>query len=470
MLKIDSTDTIAAISTTIGESGIGIVRLSGQCALKIADWIFKSADKIKPSDFISHTIHYGWILDNKGSNSHSTAQAKVIDEVLISVMRSPKTYTREDVVEINCHGSIVSLRRILELVLKSGARLARPGEFTLRAFLNGRIDLAQAEAVLDIIRAKTGNALDLSVRQLEGELSKVVNNLRDRLLVILSELEAQIDFSDEDDIRAIKKGVSSRIKKELKQINGILSAGHQGRILRDGVNVVICGKPNAGKSSLLNMILREERAIVSPIAGTTRDTIEEFIDIKGIPLRFVDTAGLIEPRGLVEKKAISRARKFLEEADLVLLVFDNSKTLDRQDKEIIKDVAGKKSIAVLNKIDLKRKIDPRALKNIFLDVVKISAKNNVGLEELESAILSSIWQGKVVKTNNLLINNLRHLESLRKVQEFLFNALSTLSQNLSLEFVCLDVKLAVERLGEITGQTIQEEVLENIFKEFCIGK
>lgn len=460
MLEFDTSSTIAAISTSIGEAGIGIVRLSGKQALNIADKIFISADKVKPSKFRSHTIHYGWIINN----------GKKIDEVLISVMLAPKTYTRENIVEINCHGGIVSLRNVLDLAIAKGARLAQKGEFTLRAFLNGRIDLSQEEAVLDLVKAKTNSSLDLSMKQLEGGLSEEINSLREDLLAILVSLEAQIDFPEEDALDSIKSDAKPKIKKALTQIENILSTASQGRILRDGINVVICGKPNVGKSSLLNMLLRQERAIVSPVAGTTRDTIEEFIDIKGIPLRFVDTAGIIEPRDLIEVKAISRTKQFLDRADLVLLVFDYSNRIDRQDKEIIKDVLGKKVIAVVNKKDLKKKIDQKFLKGKFMEVVYISAKENTGLADLESAIVRNVWKGKVVKSDNILVNNLRHIESLAKAKTHLDNALLAFGQNLSLEFSCLDVKLAIESLGEITGMTINEEVLERIFSDFCIGK
>ncbi|MDI6758562.1 MAG: tRNA uridine-5-carboxymethylaminomethyl(34) synthesis GTPase MnmE, partial [Candidatus Omnitrophota bacterium] len=369
MYNLDLSDTIVAISTSIGESGIGIVRLSGKEAFSIADKIFVSKDNKKPSAFKTYTIHYGWIV------RQATKQRKIIDEVILTVMRKPKSYTKEDIVEINCHGGILAVRAVLELVLESGARLAEPGEFTKRAFLNGRIDLAQAEAVLDTIRAKTDSALKIGVEQLRGVLSDKVNNLRNALLEIIAALEADIDFPEEEAglVNPVKnnqiqiqeqeisnginlKEILERLNRLNNELKDIIEAARYGRIIREGLHVVICGRPNVGKSSLLNALLRKERSIVTPIPGTTRDTIEEIIDIKGIPIRIVDTAGILEPRDLIEKHAVERSKKQIDLADLVILLFDGSRRLSKDDTALIAKLKKKVVIAIINKIDLKQKI------------------------------------------------------------------------------------------------------------------
>ncbi|MHB8155208.1 MAG: tRNA uridine-5-carboxymethylaminomethyl(34) synthesis GTPase MnmE, partial [Candidatus Omnitrophota bacterium] len=340
-------DTIAAISTATGEGGIGIVRLSGRESLAIANKIFLGLDKKKPTHFKSFSMHYGKIVDRK----------KIIDEVILTVMRGPKSYTRQDVVEINCHGGRLSLCKILDLTLKSGCRLASPGEFTKRAFLNGRLDLAQAEAVIDIIRAKTDSALKISLGQLSGNLSGEINKIRQKLLDILVILEANIDFPEEGIPRQDLTDLSFGLTAIDARLNALLSSASGGRILREGLHVVICGKPNVGKSSLLNALLKKERSIVTPVAGTTRDTIEEVLDIKGIPVRIVDTAGILKPRNLIEAKAVRLARSQINSADLVIILFDSSSKLDQEDRKLIKEVKSKNVIAVINKIDLKARIE-----------------------------------------------------------------------------------------------------------------
>ena len=355
MKGINLNDTIAAISTPIGEGGIGIVRLSGQEALTIADKIFTSKDKIKPSVFLTFSTHYGWVKSD----------SKIIDEAILTVMRSPRSYTKEDIVEINCHGGIVALRAVLDLVLACGARLALPGEFTKRAFLNGRIDLAQAEAVIDIIRAKTDSALKVSVEQLKGCLSKEINKIRSTLISLLAVLEANIDFPEEEISPANLEQTKIKLTQVDGALKGILESSRQGRVLREGIHVVICGRPNVGKSSLLNALLKQERSIVTPVAGTTRDTIEEVIDIKGIPVRIVDTAGILEPRDLVEKKAVLRSKKQIDLADLVLLMFDASRKLGKDDQRLINRLKKKHVIAIINKIDLKEKIERKIILKIF---------------------------------------------------------------------------------------------------------
>jgi len=464
MIRADCNDTIAAVATSIGEAGIGIVRISGKDALSIADKLFISRNKQKPSQVKTHTMHYGWIIDAV------SAGKEIIDEVILTVMRSPRSYTKEDIVEINCHGGIIALRSVLDVVLASGARLAQPGEFTQRAFLNGRIDLAQAEAVLDIIRAKTDSALKISLAQLKGDLSKQISSIRRVILDVLSALEANIDFPDEEISPANLKGLVQHLKNTEQKLQGILQASGYGRILREGVNVVICGRPNVGKSSLLNSILRQERAIVTPVAGTTRDTIEETINIKGIPIKIVDTAGIIEPRDLVEKKAVLRAKESMRLADLVILVFDGSKKLTADDRELIKRLNKKTVLALVNKIDLKQKIEKGKIVEIFDRIVSVSAKKNKNIRLLEDAIFDLICKARLVHPEPALVTNLRHIERLKGVQKFIARAANSLDNALSFEFIAQDLKDALMYLDEIVGRRFSEDLLDKIFSEFCIGK
>ncbi|MGE5197489.1 MAG: tRNA uridine-5-carboxymethylaminomethyl(34) synthesis GTPase MnmE [Deltaproteobacteria bacterium] len=454
-------DTIAAISTPIGESGIGIVRLSGKRALSVADGIFVPKDGKKPSVFKSHTVHYGWITGSSGN---------IIDEVILTVMRAPKTYTKEDIVEINCHGGIIALRAVLDLVLAQGVRLAEPGEFTRRAFLNGRIDLAQAEAVLDIIKAKTDSSLKISIGQLKGTLSDQINRIRKNLLDMLSLFEAGIDFPDEE----IDASGLARSRMRLENINQELkrsiNASSYGRTLREGVSVVICGRANVGKSSLLNAILRQERAIVTPVAGTTRDTIEEVINVKGIPVKIADTAGIIEPRGLVERKAVQRAKDYIDSADAIILVFDGSKRLGPEDRLFIKKMSRKPVIAVINKSDLKQKFEKQKISKSFTDIISVSAKKNKNIDLIEDALVNLIFKGKVVSPEPELVSNLRHINKLKNAQKSVARSINSLDNKLSSEFVSQDVKDALAYLDEILGTRFSEDLLDKIFSEFCVGK
>jgi tRNA modification GTPase len=459
MGKEDLTETIAAISTPIGEGGIGIVRISGREALMIADKIFVSS-RGKPSGFSTYTIHYGKIVES----------LKVVDEVILTVMRAPKTYTKEDVVEINCHGGIVALRDVLDLVLKNGARLAYPGEFTKRAFLNGRIDLAQAEAVIDIIRAKTDSALRLGLSQLKGGLSKEINKFRESILDILVQLEASIDFPEEEAHKLELKKLSVKIEEINANFKNLIESSRPARVLREGIHLVICGKPNAGKSSLLNTLLKEERAIVTPLAGTTRDTIEEIIDIKGIPVRIVDTAGIIEPRDLVEKKALMRSKEEIELADLVIVVFDGSKKLSNEDLLLIKRLKSKTVIAVINKIDLKQRIDRKKLALEFKQLVDISAKKSTNIAMLEKAIADLIYRGGILNPESIMVSNLRHIQLVRKAQKNIAQAGESLDNELPFEFVAQDLREALGFLDEVLGKRFSADLLDKIFSEFCIGK
>ncbi|MDD5431705.1 MAG: tRNA uridine-5-carboxymethylaminomethyl(34) synthesis GTPase MnmE [Candidatus Omnitrophica bacterium] len=462
MLNQGLNDTIVAIATGLGEAGIGIVRLSGKEALKIADSIFYSKNGKKPSTFKAYTMHYGWIV--KGSSNN------ILDEVILTVMRAPKSFTKEDVVEINCHGGIVALRAVLDLVLENGARLAQPGEFTKRAFINGRIDLAQAEAVLDIIRAKTDSALKIGSEQLKGNLSKKINDLREELLDALTILEADIDFPEEEKNAINLKEVSEKLILVSTHLIEILDNSRCGKVAREGVHVVICGKPNVGKSSLLNALLKQERSIVTPVAGTTRDTIEEIIDIRGIPVRIVDTAGILEPRDLIEKKAVERSKQHIKLADLVIILFDASKKLTKEDKAVMEKLKNKQVIAVINKIDLKQVIDKDKISKRFHYCVGISAKKAKNLNLLEDAIVDLVYKGKVVSPESVLVSNARHITELRASQKLIAQALDSLDNKMSLEFIAHDIKEAILRFDYILGKGFQEELLDKIFNEFCIGK
>jgi tRNA modification GTPase len=453
-------DTIAAISTPVGIGGIGIIRISGKDSLKIADKIFISPNSIKPSSFKTYTTHYGTIVDN----------GRVLDEVILTVMLRPKSYTKEDIVEINCHGGIVAMRDCLELVLKNGARLASPGEFTKRAFLNGRIDLTQAEAVLDIIRAKTDSALKMGVEQLKGKVSLKINACRELLLDILSVLEASIDFPEDEVTKMDLEKLVFKNNKAQELLKGMLDNSGLARIFRDGIHMVICGKPNVGKSSLLNALLREERSIVTPVAGTTRDTIEEVIDIKGIPIRIVDTAGILEPRDLVEKEAIVRSKKEIARADMIIIIFDGSKRLSKEDFLLIKKLKGKNVISVINKIDLKQKIERKKISQVFKNIVDLSAKKGKNIFLLEKTIVDLVNSGLIISPESSMVGNLRHIQLLRHAQKNVALAAKSLDNRLPVEFIAQDIREALGFLDDILGKRFSTDLLDKIFSEFCIGK
>ncbi|HTY44385.1 MAG TPA: tRNA uridine-5-carboxymethylaminomethyl(34) synthesis GTPase MnmE [Patescibacteria group bacterium] len=453
-------DTIAAVATSAGESGIGIVRLSGKDALSVAGKIFVARKGGRPSDFKSHTLHYGWI----------SSGGKIIDEVILTIMRAPGSYTREDIVEINCHGGIVPLRKVLELALENGCRLAQPGEFTKRAFLNGRIDLAQAEAVLDVIKAKTDAALALGMQQLKGLLSQQLCAIRGELLEILAHLEADIDFPDEGIAALHMQQMLTKLTAAEGRIQGLLRQAPYGRILREGLKAVICGRPNTGKSSLLNALLRQERSIVTSIAGTTRDAIEEIIDIRGVPVRIADTAGIIEPRDLIEKKAIRRSKDYIAAADIVILVFDASKKLKVEDEFIIRRVKNKRVIPVLNKIDLVGHIEKERISALLGEPVLLSAKKRLHIDALEEAIVTCACAGGATVPEPALVAHQRHIEQLKRAQKFIAGALTSLDNKLSGEFIAQDIRDALGHLDVILGTQFSEDVLDRIFAEFCVGK
>lgn len=451
-------DTIAAIATPIGQGGIGIVRLSGPQALAIARKLFVPAKGAPNADLASHRLYYGHIV--------APQTGRIVDEVLLSYMRAPHTYTRQDVVEINAHGGIVPLREILSLCLEAGARLAREGEFTLRAFLNGRIDLAQAEAVLDIVTARTASALRIAMQQLGGQLSQRIRALRGRLLDLLAYLEASADFP-EDELPPHE--VEPDLAWAEGELRELLRQAEQGMIYRQGVRTAIVGRPNVGKSSLLNRLLRTERAIVTPIPGTTRDTLEESIALQGIPFVLVDTAGISETRDPIERLGIERSAAVLQQADLALVVVDGSQPPSEDDFRVAELVAPRPAIVVVNKSDLPPASDYAALLPEARHIA-ISALTGAGLPDLEGLLVETVLSGQVTASDEPLVSNPRHRELLRRAREQILEAQRAWGQGLPPDLVAIDLTEAVEALGEITGETASEELLERIFANFCIGK
>ncbi len=442
-------DTIAAISTALGESGIGIVRLSGPDALAIARKVFTHP-------LSNRRLVYGHITDPETE--------EVVDEVLVAFMEAPHTYTREDIVEINCHGGPLPLQRILGLVLRYGARMANPGEFTLRAFLNGRIDLAQAESVLDVVRAKTAASLRVAVNGLGGRLSQPIKEVRSQLMGVLAYLTARIDFP-EDEIE--EQEIVPTLEEARQMLKELISSAEAGIVYRQGVRTAIVGRTNVGKSSLLNCLLRQSRAIVTPVPGTTRDTLEEVVNLKGVPFVLVDTAGIVQSKDLVESLGVERSRRAIEQADFVLLVIDASEPLKDSDKEIIDLLSGKEAVVVANKSDLPRQAE---LNGLPRPQVSTSALTGDGLEELEQRMVDCVLGGRVFTSDTLLVSNPRHKSALERAQSHLEQALSSIEAQMPDDFVTIDLTAALNALGEITGETVTQELLETIFSNFCIGK
>jgi tRNA modification GTPase len=456
-------ETIAAISTPFGVSGIGIVRMSGPLAETIAKRLFKP--KSNASYFISHHFHYGEIVNPQNGYP--------IDEVLIVLMKSPKTYTREDMVEIHCHGGYFILQKVLELVLKEGARMALPGEFTKRAFLNGRIDLTQAEAVIDLITAKTMASLEIAHQQLRGLLLRELTALKENLIEQLALIEAHIDFPEEEIERISLREMKHSLKGMIQKSEEWVSSYEEGKIFREGITCAIVGKTNVGKSSLLNILLREERAIVTPIPGTTRDVIEESLNINGIPVRLMDTAGLRKAMDSIEQEGVRRAKERVADADFVILVIDGSRAIDADDLEIFEEVTGKKKVVVLNKADLPLQNSSEDLKRRFQEdpIVSISALKNEGIDHLKETIYTSLVHRDVRPSpEHLIVANIRHKTALSQVRDNLTNAVKGLEDGTSLEFIAFEIRSALEALGELVGETATEEVLNRIFEQFCIGK
>lgn len=454
-------DTIAAISTAIGEAGIAIVRMSGEDSINIIDKIFVSASKIKMKDAENRKFMYGHIYDDD----------KKIDEVLVVKMKGPHSYTAEDIVEIHCHGGVVSVKRILNLILSKGARLAEKGEFTKRGFLNGRIDLTQAEAVIDLIKAKTDISFDLGLNQLSGALSEVLNKLKDELVSMQALIVANIDFPDEDIEDAAYNDLLDRSKKILDKIDNLLENSKNSRLLRDGINTVILGKPNVGKSSLLNGLLKYDRAIVTDIAGTTRDVIEDYINLDGVLLKISDTAGIRETDDEVEKIGVNIAREKLKDADLVIAIFDLSRDFDEDDKEILKLIENKKDIIILNKDDLEQKISDEEIEKYFKDdYLRLSVMENESVMKVEKLIIDLFFDGELQISSDTVLSNLRHINALREAKKELLEVNESLNKRVFLDLIEVDLENVIAHISEITGTITTEDILDRVFSDFCIGK
>lgn len=457
----DTADTIAAITTPLGESGIGAVRISGPDAYAVGDKIFKSKSAVPLKERRDRSIQYGTIVDENGT---------CIDEVLALIMKGPHSYTAEDVLEIQCHGGREALESILQLILRSGARMANPGEFTERAFVNGRIDLAQAEAVMDVIQAKSRAGLTSAVSQLEGRLSKVINKTRKELTELVTRLEVMIDYPEEDLEDIAVPDVSGALQEMQERLQHMLEESQNGRMIRDGVMTAIAGTPNAGKSSLLNRLLQEERAIVTDVPGTTRDVLEEWITLRGVPVCLVDTAGIRETDDTVEKIGVSRARRYLDQADIILAVIDGSRPLTDEDKDILQSAADKNVIIVLNKTDLPSVMTSQDLSTYGFPICPISASTGDGLEELKDRLLQEVLKGGFTDGPSALLTNTRHIELVRQSAEALERARQSLQDGMPLDCAVIDIRQAWDTLGSITGDTVHDDIVEEIFSRFCLGK
>ncbi|MBM4136650.1 MAG: tRNA uridine-5-carboxymethylaminomethyl(34) synthesis GTPase MnmE [Nitrospira sp.] len=459
-------DTIAAISTPLGEGGIGIVRLSGKDSIALVDRIFCSPKNKSLKDSKSHRIIYGCIKDPSNDRE--------VDEVLVTIMRSPYSYTREDVVEINCHGGMITLQKTLELVLREGARLADPGEFTKRAFMNGRIDLSQAEAVLDLIKSKTDESRRIAIEQLQGGLSEKITTLRDRMTDICVHLEAYIDFPEDEIVPASKHDMLETMKDVDSELQKLITTYDEARFFREGLSTAIIGRPNVGKSSLLNALLKKDRAIVTESPGTTRDVIEEYLNIKGLPLRIMDTAGIRDVEDIAEKEGVKRSLQSIENADLVIAIFDRSESLKNEDFEVIDKIKDKNAIIALNKCDLLPSFDKDEIVSRLTiydsRVLDISAMRGDGIEELKDMIFHSCLKNWKEAREGIVVTNLRHKIAIEHAQASLKKALSALLESQPLEIIALEIRDSLDRLGEIVGAVATEDILNRIFNEFCIGK
>jgi tRNA modification GTPase len=454
-------ETIAAISTPPGEGAIAIVRLSGDEAVSIANSVFKGKDLRKVP---THTINYGHIVDFDAD--------RTIDEVMVSVMRAPKTFTREDVVEINTHGGIVATQRVLQLVIGAGARMAEPGEFTKRAFLNGRIDLTEAESVMDVIRAKTDRAAQVAVDQLGGNLRELIGGLRQDILDTLAQVEVNIDYPEYDTEQMTANAMAACAHRAADKLEELLATAQGGKILREGLATAIVGRPNVGKSSLLNYLLHEDKAIVTDVAGTTRDVLEEYVNVRGVPLRLVDTAGIHDTEDKVEKIGVERSKKALVAADLVLLVLDNSQPLTAEDRELLDATKGKKRIVVLNKQDLPARIDQRELAQCVepSELISTSITSATGVDELEARIAQLFFGGIENSQNTVVVSNARQAGLMRQAKKSLQSVSDALEAGMPLDLVQIDLTEAWNKLGEITGEAAPDELITTLFSQFCLGK
>ncbi|UOQ44744.1 tRNA uridine-5-carboxymethylaminomethyl(34) synthesis GTPase MnmE [Halobacillus salinarum] len=456
------TDTITAISTPMGEGAIAIVRLSGSEAVAIADRLFQGRD-LQAVD--SHTMHYGKLIDPETD--------EVAEEVMVSVMRAPRTFTREDIVEINCHGGLVSVNRVLEIALESGARLAEPGEFTKRAFLNGRIDLSQAEAVMDLIRAKTDRAMNVALKQMDGRLSRLIQDLRQKLLETLAHVEVNIDYPEYDDVEEMShemmKVKTNEVHKEVEQL---LETARQGKILREGLATAIIGRPNVGKSSLMNALVHENKAIVTEIPGTTRDVIEEYVNVRGVPLRLVDTAGIRETEDIVERIGVERSRQVLQEADLILLVLNYGDEFTEEDAKLFEAIDDMNVIVIVNKMDLEPRLDIDRVKVLAADhpVITTALIREEGIDQLEEAISDTFFEGELDSGDMTYVSNVRHVQLLKQAKEALEDAQHGMEMGVPLDVVQIDVTRTWEILGEIVGDTVHDSLIDQLFSQFCLGK
>ena len=464
---MENNHTIAAISTAMAESGIGIVRMSGEEAFAIADKIYKNKKGKRLSDQKTHTIHYGFIEE----------EGKVIDEVLVMLMRGPHTFTGEDTVEIDCHGGVYVVKKILEACIRNGARPAQPGEFTKRAFLNGKMDLSQAEAVIDVIQSQNDYALKSSLKQLRGSVKEKISDLRNKIIYHTAFIESALDDPEHISIDGYGNVLKKETKEIIEEIETLLKTADDGRIIREGINTVILGKPNAGKSSLLNVLLGEERAIVTEIAGTTRDILQETINLQGISLNIIDTAGIRNTNDKVEKIGVDKAKDYAKEADLIIYVVDSSNDLDENDYEIMKFIQGKKSILLLNKSDLERKVTKEEIKKICkeynienIPVIEISAKEEKGLDRLEEIVKEMFYHGEISFNNEIYITNIRHKTALERAKDSLMKVIESIENDMPEDFYSIDLMDAYETLGSITGEMVGEDLVNEIFSKFCMGK
>lgn len=458
-------DTIAAISTPMGEGAIAIVRLSGDEAFDIGAKVFRGMKGTSMKEFASHTIHYGHVIDP------DTGQ--VVEEVMVSVMRGPKTFTREDIIEINCHGGLVSVNKVLQLVLKNGARLAEPGEFTKRAFLNGRIDLSQAEAVMDLIRAKTDRAMNVALNQMEGRLSNLIRKLRQEILETLAHVEVNIDYPEYDDVEEMTHTVLLEKSRHVRdEIDKLIRTSEQGKILREGLSTVIIGRPNVGKSSLLNSLVHENKAIVTDIPGTTRDVIEEYVNVRGVPLRLVDTAGIRETEDIVERIGVERSRQVLKEADLILLVLNYADELTHEDEQLFEAVKGMDVIVIVNKTDLPKEIDLDRVRELAKEhpLVTTALLEEEGIDELEEAISSLFFAGSIEAGDITYVSNSRHIALLNQASQAINEAINSVEMGTPIDIAQIDLTRTWELLGEIIGDSVHESLIDQLFSQFCLGK
>ena len=456
-------DTITSISTPMGEGAIGIVRLSGPEAVEIGDKLYKGKKKLK--DVPSHTINYGHIIDPETD--------EVVEEVMISVLRAPKTFTREDIIEINCHGGILTINRILELTMTHGARMAEPGEYTKRAFLNGRIDLSQAEAVMDFIRSKTDRASKVAMNQIEGRLSDLIKRQRQSILEILAQVEVNIDYPEYDDVEdATTEFLLAQSKKIKNEIDQLLETGTQGKIMREGLSTVIVGKPNVGKSSMLNNLIQDNKAIVTEVAGTTRDVLEEYVNVRGVPLRLVDTAGIRDTEDIVEKIGVERSRKALSEADLILFVLNNNEPLTEEDRTLYEVIKNEDAIVIVNKTDLERRLDIEEVKTMIgnTPLIQTSMLKQEGIDELELQIRDLFFGGEVQNQDMTYVSNSRHISLLKQARQTIQDAIDAAEAGIPMDMVQIDLTRTWEILGEIIGESASDELINQLFSQFCLGK